>query len=471
MPAAGAATRTTWHGLNISGTWRLRLEGWNWFQDGADAENSYAFGQSIFRLAVGQERRKVAWQIELAQPALLRLPERAVARGAAGQLGLGASYFVANGASRNAAYVFPSKAFLRFKNLGGAAGTSLTLGRFTFVDGTEVQPAHATLAALKAMRIAHRLLGDFRFTVTGRSADGVSLTTGTNRANLTLAAARATRGVFQVDGLGELDVNWEYGAATLQTGAKQSAGELRIFGLGYQDYRAVNKTDNRAAAIRGGADRFSDINIGSFGAHYLHSFETATSGTFDLLLWGVGQVGSWGVQRHRAAAFAAEAGWQPRMAWRPWLRLGYDFGSGDGNANDGEHNTFFQVLPTPRIYARFPFWNQENSNDASAMLILRPSAKLTLRSEGHWLWLASRNDLWYSGGGAFQPHSFGYTGRPANGNRGLADVWDLSADYTVSRHWALGLYYGHAWGGGVMKSIYPSGPNSDFGYSELTFRF
>ena len=470
MPNAGSARVANWHGLAIHGSWRLRLEGWNWFQDGAGTSNSYAFPSSILRVDIGQQRNKLDWMVEIAQPSLFGLSARSLAPQPAGQLGLRGTYWAAN-VRENTAAIFPYKAFLRFKALAGHQGTQLTLGRFDFVDGTEVTPTDTTLAWVKAQRIAHRLIGNFQFSVTGRSDDGIVFSSTFRRANLTLAAARPTRGVYQVDGLGELDVNWEYGAFTVATGSGRSNGELRLFGLGYQDERAVTKTDNRPAALRGGADRLQNINIGTFGLHYIHALQTEHAGTFDFLLWLAGQAGTWGVQDHRAGALATEVGWQPNAAWRPWLRLAYDMGSGDGNPNDTTHNTFFQVLPTPRSYARFPFWNLENMNDASAILILRPSPKLTVRSEGHALWLASRKDLWYQGGGAFQPRTFGYVGRPSNGNRGLADVWDLSADYSISPHWALGFYYGHAWGRGVVKAIYPSGPDGDFGYTELTFRF
>lgn len=52
---------------------------------------------------------------------------------------------------------------------------------------------------------------------------------------------------------------------------------------------------------------------------------------------------------------------------------------------------------------------------------------------------------------AFQPQTFGYTGRPSSGNRGLANVWDLSADYQVTHSFSTTLYYGHAWGKGVIE--------------------
>jgi hypothetical protein len=128
------------------------------------------------------------------------------------------------------------------------------------------------------------------------------------------------------------------------------------------------------------------------------------------------------------------------------------------------------VLPTPRVYARFPFFNMMNNRDMFGELLLRPAKAFTVRSDVHALALANRNDLWYSGGGMFQPWTFGYTGRPSNGQSGLATLFDASADYNLNPHVSLGAYYGHAAGKLVIQSIYPSGPNANFGYLELTLR-
>lgn len=65
------------------------------------------------------------------------------------------------------------------------------------------------------------------------------------------------------------------------------------------------------------------------------------------------QIGDWGGLTHSAGAGAVEAGYQPKWKLKPWFRLGYFRSSGDGNPTDGDHNTFFQVLPTLRIYAEF----------------------------------------------------------------------------------------------------------------------
>lgn len=458
--------------IAVTGSLRTRVESWDWF--GGNANNDYTYPGSILRLSLSQSRKAFDWQVEFAVPFLLGLPDDAIAQGAQGQLGFGATYFAANGRNTNTAMLFAKQGFVRFNELGGIAGQSLKLGRMEFIDGTEVTPKDTTLTALKRDRIAHRLIGNFGFSDVGRSLDGVQYVLNRSRLNFTLLAARPTRGVFQVDGWGELNANVFYGALTGQMPGKRTSGEWRLFGLGYSDYRdAVVKADNRLLAVRT-ADG-GHINIGTYGGHYLQTIQSSQE-TTDFLFWGAFQTGSWGKLTQRSGAFAAEAGWQPGpkgaplRAVRPWLRGGYNYGSGDGNPNDATHGTFFQVLPTPRVYARFPFFNMINSRDVFGELILRPSKAVTIRTDLHSLALANRHDLWYSGGGMFQPWTFGYTGRPSNGQAGLATLYDASADYNLNPHASIGAYYGHAAGKLVIQAIYPNGRNANFGFFELTFR-
>jgi Alginate export len=455
--------------VSIAGSLRTRIESWDWFQ--GNAHNDYTFAGSILRLSVAESKKQFDWQMEFALPFLLGLPDNAVATGTQGQLGLGASYFVANDSNRNASLPFVKQGFVKFKGLGGVEGQSLKVGRMEFIDGTEVTPANSTLATLKRDRIAARLLGNFAFSDVGRSFDGIQHALNGSKLNLTMFGGRPTRGVYQVDGWGELNINVFYGALTGQFGDKKRANEWRVFGLGYSDDRnGIVKTDDRPLAIRK-ADT-GRINIGTYGGHFLHTTETK-SGAIDFMFWGALQNGTWGAQVQRAGAFAAEAGWQPPILSRvkPWIRGGYDFGSGDKNPNDSTHGTFFQVLPTPRIYARFPFFNMMNTRDAFGELMLRPSKRVTIRSDVHSLALANSSDLWYTGGGAFQPWTFGYTGRASGGNSGLATLYDSTVDFNCNRHFTAGLYYGYAAGKLVMQSIYPTGKDANFGFVELTYKF
>ena len=455
----------TFSEIRFSGSLRARGEMWDWF-DTSLADPNYNYFASLLRLSLSQEREKWDWQVEFAQPLLANLPKQSIARAPQGQLGLGASYFAAN-VDSTPLNLFLKQGFVRVKGIFGDKPSSLRIGRFEFVDGAETSPKDTTLAVLKRDRIAHRLIGNFGFSHVGRSFDGVQYVRGTPSTNITLLAARATSGVFQVNGWGELDTDILYGALTRTVG-KEFSGEWRAFALSYHDGRSVLKIDNRPSAARAADHR--NIRVTSVGGHYLQAVAT-TAGALDALLWGVGQFGHWGMLDHRAAAFALEAGFQPKLRFKPWLRLGYSYSTGDGNPNDGTHQTFFQVLPTPRIYARFPFYNLMNNQDAFTELILRPHAKWTVRADAHTLRLSNKNDLWYVGGGAFQQTTFGYVGRPSNGSQSLANVYDISVDHQVNAHLVLTGYYAGATGRTVVTKIYPSGAAGQFGYAELNWKF
>jgi hypothetical protein len=454
--------------VSVSGSIRMRSYSWDWF---GSADGDYTYPAAIVRAGVSQSRPSLEWLVEFGLPVMVSLPSTAVAAAPQGQLGLGGSYFAANSNAVNNAGFFLKQGYVRFMGIGGLPGQSIKVGRMEFNDGSEVSPKNVTLAALKRERISQRLLGTFGFSDVGRSVDAAQYVLSTKTMNVTALAGRPTQGVFQVDGWGQLNINMFYAALTGQTGDDRRAGEWRVFALGYDDYRhGVIKTDNRGAAARA-ADN-GNIAIMTYGGHILRFAETP-AGSVDALVWGALQTGKWGALSQRAAAYALEGGWQPAALARirPWFRAGYDFGSGDGNAADTRHGTFFQVLPTPRIYARLPFFNLMNMRDAFGEAILRPRKDLTFRTDVHALHLAAANDLWYSGGGAFQPRTFGYTGRPASGQSSLATLVDVSGDYAYNPRVTIGGYFGDAVGHAVAQSIYPTGTHIRFAYAELLVRF
>ena len=195
-------------GVTVSGSFRTRLEAWDWFEGAGN--NSYAYSGNIFRLSFAQSAKRVDWQVELAAPFLLGLPDDAIAPGAQGAMGLGANYYSANDRQRNAFMVFPKQGYVRLKGLFGHEGQSLRLGRFEFSDGAEITPKDATLAVLKRDRVSQRLIGPFGWSHAGRSFDGLHYTAAGKKLNLQVVAALPTRGAFQVDGWGHMDVGFGY---------------------------------------------------------------------------------------------------------------------------------------------------------------------------------------------------------------------------------------------------------------------
>lgn len=467
-PAPAAAPKPQPGELKITGSFRTRSEFWSWFR--GEGDPTYGFSGNIFRVSLGQNLKSIEWQAEVAVPFLLGLPDKAIAPAPQLQLGLGGNYYSANKNSTNAGMAFPKQGWVRIKSLFGDANQNLKLGRFEFNDASEFTPKNADLAYLRRDRMMQRLIGTFGWTHVGRSFDGIHYTALRKGINYTFVGAMPTRGVFQVDGWGNLNVGLGYLAANGQWNGKQSAIDWRGFGIYYQDWRHVLKTDSRPLALR--QRDFNNIRVLSAGGHLLATHQTA-AGPLDAVGWLVLQTGQWGRLDHRGWSAVAETGWQPKVLpkLRPWLRAGMSLSSGDDDPLDGTHKSFFQMLPTPRPYARFPFYDMVNNDDFFAQLILRPAKTVTLRPEAHALRLANARDLWYLGGGAFQPWTFGYIGRNTSGERSLANLYDFSADWAPNATWAITAYFGYADGKGAIRKIYPKGPDGRLGYLELTYKF
>ncbi|MFN2974760.1 alginate export family protein [Terriglobus aquaticus] len=426
---------------------------------------TYGHGDSLLRLSLAQRLQRLDWQLEMSNSAELALPTDAVSPvSAQGQLGLGGTYFASNSNNNFPAAVSFKTGFARF-HFHNDKGL-FRLGRFEFLDGAETTPKNTALNWVQTNRIAQRLIGNFGFSNGQRSLDGVDLKIGGTNWDVTAMGARADQGVFKMNANEELNVDVQYLAYTRYL-AKQRV-QFRTFGLGYHDGRTgLTKTDNRTAAAR--ALDHKNIRIGSFGGDLIAALPVGRQ-TFDLLAWGVGQTGRWGLLDHKAGAVAVEGGLRlETVRTKPWLRGGFLRSTGDNNNTDGTHNTFFQVLPTPRNYARYPFFNMMNSKDEFVQLIDKPAARLDLRTDLHFLQLTAPSDFWYQGGGAYDNKAFGYIGRPGNNHGSFTSLYDISADVALTKQFTFTTYYAHAFGKTVIKSIYPIQTGSNYGYIELLY--
>ncbi len=440
------------------------MDVWQWFAAPPES-NTYSYLESLLRIGVAQRIHHWDWRLELAQPALLGLPDNAISPvSAQGQLGLGGTYYASGGNNADPAAAFLKQGFLRYRFDG--KDKDLRVGRFEFFGGMETQPQNTTLRWLQNNRIQQRLVGNFGFSNAQRSFDGIDGHDGAGTWDLTAMAGRADQGVFNMNGNPELNVDLQYLAFTKSQWNNRVS--WRAFGIGYHDGRTdITKTDNRPLAVRQ-ADH-KNIRLGTYGGDLLASAPVGP-GNFDFLFWGALQNGDWGELNHGAGAYAIEGGYQwSKVVTAPWLRAGTFRSTGDNNPSDKEHNTFFQILPTPRLYARFPFYNLMNNKDTFVQGIDRLAKNLVVRGDVHWLRLTSGKDLWYQGGGAFDNKVFGYVGRPGNGYSSFATVADVSADWQATRTLGLNFYYAYASGENVVSAIYPNGSNAQFGYAELVY--
>jgi hypothetical protein len=424
------------------------------------------YGDSLVRLSVAQQRRRFDWKLEFAQPSLFGLPHNAFTPGGE-PLGLGASYFAINQPGHAGAGAFLKQGYISLKGFG-SNGSHLRFGRFDFSDGLEVRPPDDTLAALKHDRLADRLIGDAGDTPAGRSFDGLKLSYDRGSSNFSFLAARPTEGAYQLRGMRELDVNLAYSAYTQQIPAPIVTSEMRMFAAGYHDRRKVLKADNRPLAAR--ETDSGKIRIGTFGGHFISAWNTPV-GKWDALLWGAVQTGSWGSLRHRADSIEVGLGWRPRGIWgKPWLRASAFRGSGDHDPGDLTHGTFFPMLPTSRQFSRIPFYNFQNTLDFTGQFMIQLHRRVKLHSQIHKVKLAEKNDLWYTGTGAFQNSSFGYEGTATGDHAGLANYLDVSLHYQASSRLGMTMYVGALSGKAVMTDRM-QGRKGGVAYLELLYHF
>lgn len=464
-PASAPMPNPTSTPVTLSVYLRERTNATQWFAATPNPE-VYGHQDSLLRLGIAQRIKAWDYMAELGQSAELALPTDAVSPiSAQGQFGLGGTYYASNSNNQYPAAASLRQGYVRYHFKGDA--DTLRIGRFEFFEGQEITQKSSALAWLQTNRVAQRLVGNFGYSNAQRSFDGIEGRVGGKDWNLTAFGGRAIQGVFNMNANPELNVDLQYLGYTRML-AKQHV-IVRGFGIGYHDGRTgLTKTDNRPAAAR--ALDHKNIRIGTYGGDLVAAIPAAGN-TFDFVLWGAGQFGSWGLIDHRAGAVAVEGGLRmDSLRTTPWLRGGYWRSTGDNNNTDGVHNTFFQIAPTPRVYARFPFYNLMNSTDSFVQLIDRPSKALEMRSDLHFLKLTAPTDFWYQGGGAFDNKVFGFTGRPGSGSGSFSSLYDLSADYTVSPHILLAAYYAHAFGKTVIANIYTTNRNSNYGYFELTYR-
>jgi hypothetical protein len=377
---------------------------------------------------------------------------------------MGATYAAANPGRDVLARAILRQAWAEWSGSRG----SMRAGRFEFSDGLERAAKSPVLATLKSTRIGQRLVGPFTFTQVQRSLDGVLATWRAGASTATAVVARPTSGVFTAVEAGHtLDVTLGYGAWS--RGFTRSNGveaDARLFGSWYEDNRGTVPSDNRPATARASASR--SIRVGTLGGHVAAVFPQGTH-TWDAMTWGLVQGGSWSTLDHRAAALAVEGGIQwPSARWAPWLRAGVYHGSGDDDPTDDSHGTFHQLLPTPRPYARFPFFNAMNSSEVFSYLVLRPSRSVTARVSAHRVWLTTASDGWYLGGGAFDKRNFGFAMRPSGGEDALGTLWDASVEWRPHRRLTLEVFAAANTGNAVAARIPGGHDRGRMGYVELS---
>lgn len=316
------------------------------------------------------------------------------------------------------------QAYVRFGKANGLA--KLTVGRQLLNYGGQ------------------RILGPLDWTNNSRNWDAVKLELGNARAKVDLFAST----VVQADPLRRLDqprrgfnIHGAYGS--LNKLVPHSTLEPYLL------WRTGN------ASIWTGGFRLASLP----GAKALHGldYQVETSR----------QWGRLAAINHQAWAVSTLAGrtigthdWKPRVSGE------YNYASGDANPNDGTHRTFDHLLGTNHLfYGLVDAVGWQNMHNVRVGADAKPTKRLQVNIDYHWLWLASANDALYDVAGRA-------TVRPRAGNtaRSIGTELDATLIWTVNKQWKAGGGVGHLFAGEFLKQNSPgSGQTFPYVFAQYSF--
>jgi hypothetical protein len=339
--------------------------------------------------------------------------------------------------------------------------TSLRAGRQDVRLGRQTSYPEPDWTYLKNARVGERLVGTVGWSQVERSYDGFSGGLDQGEHSLYAFAVRPTTGVFDAETGYRDQEHIQLGglAWTLKRGAGIDHTEVSLFGIGYEDDRPTDE---------GGLPK--KVELGTLGASIVGIYPVGP-GKLDAMLWTAGQFGTYNGLDHRAAAVLAEVGYQlADVLFQPWFRVGVNYASGDADPGDGDHTTFFNLLPTNHQY--YGFADQialQNIIDTFVQLRAQPFSMLTLNLFVHWFKLANSNDAKYAGTGAYDKRVFGFTATPSRGYAHVGTEYDVVA--TLQPHKAVTLEAGFAWLDG--GSLYRHSPSRDlqWGYASIELKY
>jgi hypothetical protein len=204
-------------------------------------------------------------------------------------------------------------------------------------------------------------------------------------------------------------------------------------------------------------------------------------GGWDFAFEGAGQFGevvAAGVARDlQAYALTASAGYTFDGApWKPRIGLGYDYGSGDSDPNDGKQETFEQLFGTNhRFYGLMDLTGLRNTSSPRISLSAKPATKLSIAVDYLLFWLADGADFFYPESGAGRSGN-GY-GRNPQFDSFVGSEINFVARYAVAPWADLQVGYGHFFAGDYIKDSVGSVPangghtDADWFYVQATINF
>lgn len=154
-----------------------------------------------------------------------------------------------------------------------------------------------------------------------------------------------------------------------------------------------------------------------------------------------------------------------KTAFQPRVFLGFDFGSGDKDPNDGKVGTFDQTYPLGHLFLGYmDIVGRQNIISPNIGFTFSPLNKMTCEATGLFFWRAREEDDLYNAGS-------GVVRKGASGTSlEVGQEIDILLKYAYNIHTVLLFGYSHFFPGDFISQTGPDDP-ADFIYTSLEFTF
>ena len=124
--------------------------------------------------------------------------------------------------------------------------------------------------------------------------------------------------------------------------------------------------------------------------------------------------------------------------WNPRIAVGFDYASGDDNANDPDVGTFNQLFPLAHAYlGHADLIGRQNVMAVRLEASAKPNDTWTLNAWYHVFWRADEADSVYNAGGGVLRAPGGNT------DTAIGSELDIKVTYKLDRHWVAFVEWAH----------------------------
>lgn len=208
----------------------------------------------------------------------------------------------------------------------------------------------------------------------------------------------------------------------------------------------------------------TDGDIHTLGARAGRRYDSRWDWEIEL----AGQTGDWGTQDHTAFASHIELGYTFDHEWSPRAALAHSFATGDGDPNDGDHETFENLFPTNHLhYGQADLFSWRNMHNIELGAAAAPMEGLKTAAALHVFFLAEADtDAWYNAGGGRLRLA-----APGSGPGSyVGSELDLKAAYQFNSNFSIEGGYAHFFAGDYAGDT-GEDDGADWGYLQATFTF